>query len=110
MSAQLDMFDRASSLRDAGMDLARFAQDDKSPGWSDEAYAAIVSIARRQPTVHVDDVLRAFSARPVHPNAWGAVWMRAIRDRVIERTGTVRPSSDVGKHKHQYPVYRSLVA
>lgn len=103
-----DRVETARQMRDAGMSLAAFAQDQKSPGWGDLAYAAIRDIAARQETVHVDDVLTEFSLPPHHPNAWGGVWMRAIRNGVIERTGTVRHCrTDIGKHSHLYPVYRS---
>src|SRR3990167_7502123 len=99
-------FAEAQRRRDTGMALASLAQDDKQPEWSDLAYAAIVSIARRQATVHVDDVLRTFTDRPEHPNAWGLIWQRAIKANVIERTGQVKPCTvDSRKHAHQYPLY-----
>jgi hypothetical protein len=66
-------------------------------------------VARRQSTVHVDDVLSIFNVKPSHPNAWGAPWQRAIKNGIIERTGTVRPSTDAKKNSHQYPVYRSNI-
>lgn len=109
----VDLFDyarHATKLRDAGMSVAAFAQDSKCPDWSDLAFAAIVYIARKQSTVHVDDVLQAFDLKPEHPNSWGAVWMRAIKTGVIERSGQMRPCiTDPGKHKHQYAVYRSNI-
>lgn len=102
--------ERAAQLRDAGMSLARIAQDDKAPEWSGLAYEAILRVARANETVHVDNVLTIFKLAPHHPNAWGSVWMRAIKAGVIERTGLVRPClTDTGKHKHQYPIYRSRV-
>lgn len=102
--------ERAAQLRDTGMALARIAQDDKAPEWAALAYEAILKAARSKETVHVDDVLAIFKVVPHHPNAWGSVWMRAIKAGVIERTGMVRPClSDTGKHKHQYPIYRSMV-
>lgn len=106
----MDLIELAESLRDRGMSLAADAQEFKTPGFAEAAYAAICSVARRQETVHVDDVLRICHLKPEHPNAWGAVWLRAIRDGVIQRTGTVKPCmSDAAKHKHNYPVYRSLL-
>jgi hypothetical protein len=98
-----------AALRDTGMDLASEAQEEVSPGWSERAYQAIVTVARFRPEVHVDDVLRIFTEQPAHPNAWGAVWSRAIRDRVISRTGRVRETQDRRKHRHQYPVYQSEI-
>lgn len=91
---------------DAGMALA-VAQ---SPHFAAIAYAAIVTVAKRQATVHVDDVLAECSARPRHFNSWGAVWMRAIRSGVIVRSGKLQHCRvDRGKHAHAYPVYRSCL-
>lgn len=111
----MDLFDHAQAkeneairLRDRGMSIAADAQESAAPDWAGRAYAAIVGIARGRPTIHVDDVLEVFQEEPHHPNAWGAVWMRAIREGDIERTGTVRPSTDPKKHSHLYPIYRSL--
>jgi len=107
----LPLFDHALAQRrrDRGIALAADAQDRTTPGWGDYAYDTIKLVAQRQATVHVDDVLRIFNVRPAHPNCWGAPWQRAIKDGVIARTGTVRPSADAKKNAHQYPVYRSLL-
>lgn len=98
----------AMSRRDVGMAEAEFAETLVNPDFSELAYAAICHVARRQEEVHVDDLLRHLKLRPSHPNSMGAIWLRAIKDGVIIRTGTIRPCvSDPGKHKHNYPVYRS---
>lgn len=108
MTHAADLFDWAKHRRDAGMTEAAFAEVFTNPDFGEAAYAAICHVARRQCELHVDDILRFCKAKPSHPNAWGAVWMRAIKDGVIVRTGTVRPClSDPRKNKHQYPVYRS---
>jgi hypothetical protein len=107
----MDLFEHAKALRDEGMATAYSAQKEKQPDWGAHAYAAIVTIARTQPTVHIDDVLATINQKPHHANAWGSVWMRAIKNRVIERTGMTRPcETDPKKHAHQYPVYRSLLS
>ena len=98
-----------AALRDAGMALATEAQEQEQPGWGERAYQAIVRLAYRQSTVHVDDLLRVFTERPRHFNAWGGVWRRAIADGVITRTGAVREAADRRKHRHHYPVYRSEI-
>ncbi|MPZ57581.1 MAG: hypothetical protein GEU91_13995 [Rhizobiales bacterium] len=99
-------FADAKSRRDAGM--AQAEQHGSSFAW--RAYHAIEALAFNQPTVHVDDVLRQGVREPHHSNAWGAVWMRAIRSGLIERTSETRPCTrDPKKHAHRYPVYRSLV-
>jgi hypothetical protein len=106
-----DLFSWADggALRDAGMAVAAEAQERDAPGWAERAYQAIVRVARFRSSVHVDDVLRIFTEQPAHPNAWGAVWTRAIRDGVISRTGQVRETNDRRKHRHLYPVYRSEI-
>jgi hypothetical protein len=107
---QLTLDDWAARARDNGMALAELAETMVQPDFSEAAYAAICQVARRQDEVHVDDVLRLCTVKPSHHNSWGAVWMRAIKDGVIFRTGMVRPClSDPLKHKHQYPIYRSGV-
>lgn len=97
----------ARALRDIGM--ARASQAQGKP-WADVAYAAIERIARRQVTVHIDDVLQEGIAQPHHHNAWGAVWLRAIRNQIIQRSNQTRPCTvDRGKHAHRYTVYFSRI-
>lgn len=97
----------AKRLRDAGLAEA----EAHAPKFSARAYAAIADLARRSPTLHIDDVILFTDVGEApHPNAWGAVWMKAIRAGLIARTAEVRPCRhDPKKHGHQYPVYRSLV-
>jgi hypothetical protein len=98
-----------AALRDSGMAIAGEAQERCAPGWAERAYQAIVAVARFRPEVHVDDVLLIFREQPEHPNAWGAVWSRAIRDHIISRTGVMRETNDRRKHRHRYPVYASQI-
>lgn len=108
MNQTSDLFDWAKYRRDAGMTEAAFAEVFSNPDFGEAAYAAICHVARRQCEVHVDDVLRFFKMKPAHHNAWGSVYMRAIRDGVLIKTGMVRPCTvDPLKHKHSSPVYRS---
>lgn len=105
----LPLFDHAIAerRRDRGIGLAAEAQDRSVPDWGERAYEAIARLAEVQAEIHVDDVLRVFMTKPEHPNAWGSVWQRAIRDGLIERTGRVKPSADAKKNSHNYPIYRS---
>jgi hypothetical protein len=106
-----DLFDYARRRRDRGMSIAADAEDDEQPEFAVVAYSAIRVVAERQDTVHVDDVLPLCTVKPNHPNAFGAVWMRAIRDRIIAHSGMVRPCrTDAKKNAHRYPVYRSLIS
>lgn len=110
MSAQLTLFDavQGAAARDAGMALAELAQVMENPDFSTEALNAIRRVARRQETLFVDDVLAECKVKPSHPNAWGMVWVRAIKERVIIATNQVKHSRDPAKHRHAYRVYRSL--
>ncbi len=99
---------QAVQLRDVGMLEAEFAEALTGSNFAEVAYAAICHVARRQAEIHVDDLLRYLTVRPSHPNAFGAVWLRAIRDGTLLKTGTVRPClSDPNKRLHNYPVYKS---
>jgi hypothetical protein len=109
MSEDLFSWADGAALRDAGMMTAAEAQEHEQPGWAERAYQAIIAVARQRASVHVDDVLRVFPEQPAHPNAWGSVWQKAIREGVITRSGTVRETQDRRKHRHQYPVYLSAV-
>ena len=108
MSSDVDLVEMAEDLRNRGMTLAAKAQDHVEPEWAELAFQAIVTAARRQSTVHVDDVWPKV-APPHHHNAWGSVWMRAIKGKIIEKTTARRHSIAPRKHKHEYPVYRSLI-
>lgn len=100
-------FAEAKRRREAGMSLAATAQGQR---WCDLAYAAIDAIARRQFHIHIDDVLCVGIPQPEHFNSWGAVWMRAIRNGIIQRTTETRPCTvDPGKNAHRYPVYFSRI-
>lgn len=106
----MDLFAFAAQRRDQGMQAAADAQNSKEVGFTDRAYEVIRGIALKQPTVHIDDFLAVSDLKPDHPNAFGAPWMRAIRNGVLERTGTIAPCKrDPKKHGHNYPIYRSKI-
>ena len=103
---QLDLF-TARERRNTGMARAAAAQKRATPDFAAGAASAIYWLARCQPTVHIDDLMAACSLRPAHFNAWGHVWRAAVKAGWIERNGEYRPSRDVLKRCHLYPVYRS---
>jgi hypothetical protein len=104
---QADLFAGGAERRDSGMAIAADAQEADEPGWSARAYQAIVRIAQERSEIHTDDLAANFAEPPRHFNAWGSIWMQAIRAGIIERTGRYRHSTDPKKHAHVYPVYRS---
>jgi len=104
--SDVPLLDYGERLKQRGMALAECAQEWSSPGSTEEAFLALVAVARRQATVHANDLRHV---RLERPNAWGSVWARAIREGIIERTNEVRPCSDPLKHKHNSPLYASLI-
>lgn len=108
---QLDIFggpDAGAMLRDAGMIEAEFAEVLSGSDYVTALRAAIDHVARRQLEVHADDVLRLVKVKPMSPNSAGFVWVQAIKDGTLIKTGRTRPcKSDPVKHLHNYPVYRS---
>jgi hypothetical protein len=106
MSALID----ARARRDAGMEAAAEAERRDQPEYAPALYAAILTVARRQSLVHVDDVLPLVAVKPRHPNAAGLVWKRAMADGVIVATGRTRQCrADSRKRAHNSPVYRSML-
>jgi len=105
----MDLVELADHLRDKGMSLAATAEAFVQPDFSTAAYRMICALAQSQETLFVDDLLDALDIEPSHPNAFGSVWMRAIRNHIIAPTGERRKSKDPKKHAHQYVVYKSLI-
>lgn len=107
-ASQPPLFDLAAGLagKRAGIAQASAAAD---PVWREVAYLALQALARRQSEVHVDDLYAACPWRPLRANAWGAVWQRALRQGLLEKTGRTRPTRLPEKHAHEYPLYRSRV-
>jgi hypothetical protein len=106
----MDLFEHAKLRRDAGMATAAAAQDEETPGFTELAYQHIVELARSNPTVHIDQFLSTFTLKPSHPNAFGAPWQRAKRNKIIVPSGEALPCTvDSKKNAHLYPVYRSLI-
>lgn len=103
----MDLVDLATHLRDRGMTLAERAEEFHTPGWGDRALAALTRIAKRQQYLFTDDLRRELKEEPAHHNAFGAVWMKALKARIIERTNETRHSSIPSLHKHRYTLYRS---
>ncbi len=104
-------------LAQLGMTRAANAQNNVEEKWTDQALNVIISIALKNPTVHVDDVELEKDIQnlpePSHPNAWGSVWSTAIRRNIIARSGDIRPAGinydSPQKHRRSYPVYNSLI-
>jgi len=96
-----------AELRDAGVAAAQRAQDKADPVWKELAYAALLRVAERQAWVHRDDVAAECGLSPHHANAWGAVWLKAVKQGVLVDKGRSRRTTDPGKHAHKYTLWYS---
>jgi hypothetical protein len=115
-----------TELKNKGMKKAAKAQNNIYSGgnftiypkWTELAYMVIESTAKKNSTVHVDDVAKQAVLMklpvPEKSNAWGSVWTKAIRNGLIQRSGNMRAAGQnfpehAHKHARLYPVYDSLV-
>lgn len=94
-----------------GISRATEAQARKNLMWMVRAYNTILTVARTQSTVHIDDIYSIFDEKGDHPHAWGGLWRKAVKDGVIESTGMYRKTVVRAKEHHASisPVYRSLL-
>lgn len=106
-----DPLAKARAEAEQGMDQAGEHADQVYPGWREEAYEFLVSYAERHPFFISEDVSDATKdlnhfVQPPTDRAWGSVYRRAIKERIIERAGT-----GISRRRHASicPKWRSLV-
>ena len=97
--------DAGVAAKQAGVARAAAGAD---PVWRETAYRVLRALARSRREVHVDDFYAACPWHPARPNAWAAVWQRALREGLLAKTGRTRPTRLPEKQAHDYPLYRSL--
>ncbi len=105
------LFEHAAAAEAAKRDegIAR-ATSGQPIGWPEYAYSVLVELARTNQTVHVDQFVPALQWQGGHPNAMGGVWLKAIKNGVLDREPVAyEPTRLPGKHLHRSPRYRSLV-
>lgn len=112
------MLDRATPLLDLmegqrraerGMSLAGSCNEDARDRFKSQALQAIITLARTQQYIFVDDLVGMIEAKPPSPNCWGGVWQRAINANIISKTSMRRKTAQPQKHAHEYVVYESLL-
>lgn len=98
-------------LRDTGMRRVEAAESERSPGWNEMALEEIHWWAIRQEYFTPDDVRIFIKAEPVKPQAWGAVWKKALSLKWIEPAPEKgRPKSFFpSQHSHRVDYYHSLI-
>lgn len=85
--------ERARQEAELGMGQAADHADRMRPGWTDDAYTFLVRFAERHPSFISEDVSDAskddlFFDQPPTDRAWGSVYRRAIKHRIIEKEST----------------------
>lgn len=96
--------DEARVSRDAGI---KRVDDNASSAWIAAASAFLLAYCRTHETVFCDDLWRAGLEPPHEARALGPVMQRAVRKKIIERSGEYRAS--VHSNMTPKPVWRSLV-
>lgn len=100
---QLDIF-AARARRDDGV---KRAHDHALEEFKREAFAAVRAYLERHETMHVDDLAPELPALPGDRRALGPVFLRAVREGLMEKTDLYRPS--VASNMTPKVVWRSLV-
>lgn len=103
-------FDAARQHRDAGMARAAEHAERVCDGWAEQAYAFLVTFAKRTDLFISEDVSDASKAeglpQPPTDRAWGSVYRRAIKAGVIVQDGSGRSRR---RHCSICPRWRSMV-
>lgn len=94
-----------AAARDAG--IASVGEHNEL--WANYALACLRYLCTTQEYVHADDLVALLVWQPAHPNAAGAVWMRARKEGLLEPTDRWRMSAVPVKHRRKLPIYRSLL-
>jgi hypothetical protein len=112
MSDLFDFSPSAPELAAEGMQRAVDHADDVEPGWSDLAYAMLEQYAFDHFELMTEEV-RAWAqdkglAEPPTARAWGAVALRAARNRIIVKVGH-RQTRNPLAHSALATVWRSEI-
>lgn len=105
-------FETARAQRDAGMSQAVQHAEDVCPKWGDRAYEFLCDFAKRHTSFISEDVSDATKLDPSFPQpptdrAWGSIYRRAAKDRLIVQEGLGRSRR---RHASICPRWRSCIA
>lgn len=101
----------ARAARDAGIARAADHADRSSEDWSDRAFSAFVSTAKRLPYFTTEQARQLAPddlPDPPDKRAWGHVARRAVREGIVERAGFVT-ADDPRVHCNVVTRWRSCV-
>lgn len=105
-------FQTARTARDAGMQQAIQHAEELHPKWGDQAYDFLCEFAKRHASFISEDVSDATKLDPAFPQpptdrAWGSIYRRAAKDRLIVQDGLGRSRR---RHASICPRWRSCIA
>lgn len=103
---QLDLLEYCAQARDAALAQVALNSDE----WIERAYQALLEILPTLPPEFTPQMAKPLiierAGEPRHFNAWGSLWMRAIRAGDIEATGRMGHSNELASKKTAAPYYR----
>ena len=77
--------------------------------WAGMAYAAVRQVAERQAEFTPDDIWATGLQKPSEARALGGVMRRARKEKLIEKTGRVQPTTQPESHGTDVTIWRSLI-
>ncbi|WP_236124277.1 hypothetical protein, partial [Pseudomonas cichorii] len=77
--------------------------------WSERAYAAVCQVARENLEFTPDDIWATGLEKPVEARALGPVMRRASQNKLIEKTGRSRPTTQPESHGTDVTVWKSNI-
>lgn len=90
-------------LRDEGVQLV----SDNNPEWMDEAYSVISELAQLGLPFTSDDVWKKLSTLPKNNSAMGAVFRKAVADKIVEPTQQFILSARPSAHSRPIRVWKA---
>ncbi len=106
---ELDERDPAPAVADRDAALEQVAENaEVAASFMSRGLAAIAQLPAGDWTGEdVRDRLTAAGIVPHHPNAWGALVSKAVRDKLLTPTGERRPMRGPRSHARRTDVYRA---
>lgn len=111
MPTQLDLFNQADSLRDAGMQSAKDHANQENPSWHDQALQWVLDYATTHATFSGEKARQASAGvvpEPPHLRAWGSVLMAAAKRKWIKKIGYVQVKNPLA-HRANAALWQSCV-
>lgn len=80
-----------------------------SVSWAKLAYDTVIDVAKTHQEFTPDEIWKTGLQKPTEARALGGVMARAKREGIIEKTGRVRPTTQVESHGTDVTIWKSLI-